>query len=124
MKRHTTGSVLSEFDQKPEESSSVMNEEDFKDAYDREMEELEKEEDILDIDLDAEKGDDSVENNFKDDEDGNVQSSKETTAELNEKIEAMIEKVTFWVENLVSKIYISSSTLILFHPGWGCLALH
>ena len=104
MKRHTTGSVLSEFDQKPEESSSVMDEEDLKDAYDREMEELEKEEDILDIDLDAEKGDDSVENNFKDDEDGNVQSRKETTVELNEKIEAMIEKVTFWVKNLVSII--------------------
>ena len=110
MKRHTTGSVLSEFDQKPEESSSVMNEEDFKDAYDREMEELKKEEDILEIDLDAEKGDDSVANNFKDDEDYNVQLRRESTAELNEKIEAMIEKVTFWVENLVSKIYISSST--------------
>ena len=104
MKRHTTGSVLSEFDQKPEESNSVMDEEDVKDAYDRGMEELEKEEDILDIDLDAEKGDDSVENNFKDDEDGNVQSRKETTVELNEKIEAMIEKVTFWVKNLVSII--------------------
>ena len=104
VKRHTTGSVLSEFDQKPEESNSVMDEEDVKDAYDRGMEELEKEEDILDIDLDAEKGDDSVENNFKDDEDGNVQSRKETTVELNEKIEAMIEKVTFWVKNLVSII--------------------
>ena len=101
VKRHPTGSVLSTSlsDQKPEESSTVIDEEDVKDAYDQnyaydhEMEELEKEEDILEIDLDAEKEDGSVEDKFKDDEDGNDQSRRETTEELNEKIEAMIEKV-------------------------------
>ena len=92
MKRHPTGSVLADFDQKPQESSAAMEEKDVKDAFDHEMEELDKEEDSLEIDLGDEE-DDSVENQVNDKEDDIAGQSWSETEDFKDKIEAMIEKV-------------------------------
>ena len=119
MKRHPTGSVLSDFDQKPQESSAAVDEKDVKDAFDQEMEELEKE-DSLEIDLDGgeEEGDDSVENQLNDVEDTSTdQSMREPTEDFKEKIEAMIEKVIIGENS-------NSHNLFSLHPEGGCLAVH
>ena len=119
VKRHPTGSVLSDFDQKPQESNAAVDEKDAKDVFDQEMEELEKEDDSLEIDLDhAEEEDDSVENQFNDVEDSSTdQSRRETTEDFKEKIEAMIEKVTI-SENS------NSRNVFSLHPEGWCLAVH
>ena len=96
VKRHPTESVRPDFDQKSQEFGAALDEKDVEDAFDHKREELEKEEDSLEIDLDdAEEGDDPVQNEVNDDEDGSAgQSRKETTEDFKEKIEAMIEKVS------------------------------
>ena len=105
VKRHSTGTVLSDFDQKVSAADV-----DKKDAFDHEMEEIEKEEDNLEIDLedslkidledsleidleDVEEGGDSVENQSKEEENGSTDQSKREMGDFKEKIEVMIEKV-------------------------------
>ena len=119
VKRHPTGSVLSDFDQKPQESSAAVDEKDVKDAFDQEMEELEKEDSLeIDLDGDEKEGDDSVENQLNDVEDTSTdQSMREPTEDFKEKIEAMIEKVTIGENS-------NSHNIFSLHPEGGCLAVH